>query len=362
MSALFEPITLRSLTVPNRVWLAPMCMYSAASEGPETGVATDFHLAHLGARAAGGAGLLLVESTAVRPEGRISPYDLGLWNDRQQEQLARIAALVTQHGAVPAIQLGHAGRKASTDRPGQGGGYLTAEQGGWQPVGPSAVPFDTDGSPAPHELTTGEIREIAVSFADSARRALAAGFRAVEIHGAHGYLIHSFLSPVSNHRTDEYGGSFENRIRFALEVVAAVRAVWPDDLPLLYRTSATDWIDGAPSWTGEDTVRLAKELQAAGVDLLDTSTGGIAPGIHIPAEPGYQTPFATQVRTATGLPTGTVGLITDPAHAESLVATGQADVVLLGRELLRDPYWPHRAARELGAPARWPAQYGRAVQ
>ncbi|AUG81378.1 oxidoreductase [Kitasatospora sp. MMS16-BH015] len=357
MSALFEPITLRSLTVPNRIWMAPMCMYSAASEGPETGAATDFHLAHLGSRAAGGAGLLIVEATAVRPEGRISPYDLGLWNDRQQEQLARVAALLRSHGVVPAIQLAHAGRKAATDRPSAGGRPLTAEQGAWQPVGPSALAF-SEGSQVPHELTVAEIKDVVRSFAAAAERALAAGFQAVELHGAHGYLIHSFLSPLANHRTDEYGGSFENRARFALEVVAAVREVWPAELPLLYRTSATDWVEDEPSWTAEDTVRLAKELAAAGVDLVDTSTGGLVPHARIPAAPGFQVPFAARVRSEGGLPSGAVGLITEPAQAEAVLTEGQADVVLLGRELLRDPYWPHRAARELGASSSWPEQYG----
>ncbi|MER5640006.1 NADH:flavin oxidoreductase/NADH oxidase [Kitasatospora sp. NPDC002227] len=360
MSALFEPITLRSLTVRNRIWMAPMCMYSALPEGAGTGVATDFHLAHLGARAAGGVGLLLVEATAVRPEGRISPYDLGLWNERQQEQLARVAALVRGHGAVPAIQLAHAGRKAATDRPWLGGGPVAPEAGGWQPVGPSAVPFSAKHQ-VPHELTVAEIKELVDAFAAAAGRALAAGFQAVEIHGAHGYLIHSFLSPLANRRTDEYGGSFENRARFALEVVAAVRAVWPAELPLFFRTSATDWVDDKPSWTPEETVRLAKELAAAGVDLVDTSTGGLVPNAKIPAGPGFQVPFAARIRGEAGLPTGAVGLITDPAQAEAVLTEGRADVVLLGRELLRDPHWPHRAARTLGAAPSWPDQYGWAV-
>ncbi|MFC8453277.1 NADH:flavin oxidoreductase/NADH oxidase [Kitasatospora sp. NPDC057223] len=359
MSALFEPITLRSVTVPNRVWMAPMCTYSAQPDGPEAGVATDFHLAHLAARAAGGVGLVIVESTAVRPEGRISPYDLGLWNDRQQESLARVAALVEQLGAVPAIQLGHAGRKASTNRPWLGGGSLPADGIGWQPSGPSTVPFDTYTEPL--ELTVEEIHGIVRSFAASAERALAAGFKAVEIHGAHGYLTHSFLSPVSNHRTDEYGGSFENRIRFALEVATAVRAVWPEELPLLFRVSATDWLDDRDSWTIEETTLLAKELHAVGVDLLDVSTGGTAKDAPIPVGPGFQVPFAAEVRAATGMPTSAVGLITEPAQAEQIVADGQADVVLLGRELLRNPHWPQHAARELGAERRWPVQYGYVV-
>ncbi len=307
---------------------------------------------------------MIVEATAVLPEGRITAYDLGLWNERQQEGLTRIAAAVAGLGAVPAIQLAHAGRKASSDRPQVGGPPVAVADGGWRTVGPSADPFGAH--PSPDELTVEQIAGIVQAFADAARRALAAGFRVVEVHGAHGYLIHSFLSPASNHRTDEYGGSFENRLRFPLEVVAAVRAVWPEDLPLLYRTSATDWLtenpeDAREGWTGEDTVRLAKELQAAGVDLLDTSTGGLVAGAKIPLAPHYQVPFAARVRAATGLPTGAVGLITEPAQAERVITDGEADVVLLGRELLRDPYWAQRAARELGAERRWPVQYGFAV-
>ncbi|MDH6136498.1 2,4-dienoyl-CoA reductase-like NADH-dependent reductase (Old Yellow Enzyme family) [Kitasatospora sp. MAA4] len=361
MSALFEPITLRELTIPNRVWMAPMCMYSAAAEGPDTGAATDFHLTHLASRAAGGTGLVMVEATGVLPEGRISAHDLGLWNERQQDALARVAAAIRSYGSVAAIQLAHAGRKASTLPPRLGGAPVTVADGGWQAVAPSPEPFD--GHPAPHELTVEEIAGVVQAFADAARRALAAGFQVVEVHGAHGYLVHSFLSPVSNHRTDAYGGSFENRIRFALEVVEAVRAVWPQELPVFFRTSATDWLtenaeDERDGWTGEDTVRLAKELQAAGVDLLDVSTGGLVATAKIPAAPGFQVPFATAVRQATGLPTGAVGLITDPAQAEQILTDGAADVVLLGRELLRNPYWAHQAARALDARSHWPTQYG----
>ncbi|MFC7330154.1 NADH:flavin oxidoreductase/NADH oxidase [Marinactinospora rubrisoli] len=365
MSALFTPLTLRSVQIPNRVWMSPMCMYSAAPDGPETGAPTDFHLAHLADRAAGGAGLVMAEATGVLPEGRISPWDLGLWNDRQQQAFARVTAAIRAHGAVPAIQLAHAGRKASVDRPWLGGGPVAEADGGWRPVGPTAEPFTPD-HPTPTELTTEEIGRLVRAFADSARRARAAGFDVVEVHGAHGYLLHSFLSPATNRRTDAYGGGFENRLRFPLEVVDAVRAVWPEELPVLFRTSATDWVTEDPDddrngWTGEDTVRLAKELQAHGVDLLDTSTGGLLPGARIPTGPGYQVPFAARARAEAGIPTGAVGLITDPRQAEEIVATGQADAVLLGRELLRDPYWPHRAARELGAEPRWPAQYGYAV-
>ncbi|PYC82188.1 oxidoreductase [Streptomyces tateyamensis] len=364
MSALFEPITLRELTVPNRVWMAPMCMYSAATEGPQTGVATDFHLTHLAARAAGGTGLVITEATAVSPEGRISPADLGLWNEAQQEGLARVVRAIRSHGSVAAIQLAHAGRKASTRPLQQGGGVLAPAEGGWPTVGPTTQAFGDH--PEPDALSVEQIRRIVADFGAAAQRALAAGFQAVEVHGAHGYLVHSFLSPSSNHRTDQYGGSFENRIRFALEVVAAVRAVWPAELPVFFRTSATDWLtedaeDHREGWTGEDTVRLAKELRAAGVDLLDVSTGGLVADARIPVAPGFQVPFATAVREATDLPVGAVGLITEARQAEQILSEGRADVVLLGRELLRTPYWAHYAARELGAETRWPEQYARAV-
>ncbi|WP_033822872.1 NADH:flavin oxidoreductase/NADH oxidase [Kitasatospora sp. MBT63] len=359
MSALFEPLTLRSLTIPNRVWMSPMCMYSAAPEGPEEGVATDFHLAHLGSRAAGGTGLVMVEATGVSPEGRISPYDLGLWNDRQQQALARVAALIAGHGAVPAIQLAHAGRKAGSRQPWLGGTPLDAAEGGWQPVGPSLLAFADH--PLPHELTVEEIAEVVRSFARAAERALAAGFRVAEVHGAHGYLIHSFLSPAANHRTDGYGGSFAGRARLALEVTAAVRAVWPQELPVFFRVSATDWLPGEPSWTLEESVLLAKELAAAGADLVDVSSGGLAPHAEITTGPGYQVPFAAGIRAAAGLPVSAVGLITEPEQAERILRDGHADAVMLGRELLRNPYWAHDAARALGAERRWPRQYGFAV-
>ncbi|MDH2428953.1 NADH:flavin oxidoreductase/NADH oxidase [Sphaerisporangium sp. TRM90804] len=357
---LFAPITLRSLTIPNRVWMAPMCQYSAAAEGPETGVPHDWHLTHLASRAVGGAGLILTEATAVSPEGRISPGDLGLWNDRQQAGFARIAEFLAGHGTVPGVQLSHAGRKASAERPWRGGAPLGAGQGGWRPVAPSAVRF-ADRYPVPEELTAGEIRRVVADFAAAAERALRAGFRVVEIHGAHGYLIGEFLSPHSNHRTDAYGGPFENRVRFALEVVDAVRAVWPGDLPVFFRISATDWLPDGLGWDVDDTVRLAKELSARGVDLLDVSSGGNASGVRIPTGPGYQVPFAARVRAETGGPVAAVGLITDPHQAEEIVASGKADAVLLGRELLRDPYWPHRAAAALGVPPRLPDQYLRAA-
>jgi 2,4-dienoyl-CoA reductase-like NADH-dependent reductase (Old Yellow Enzyme family) len=364
MSALFEPLALRSLTIPNRAWLAPMCQYSAASEGPDIGTPNDWHFQHLGSRAAGGVGLILAEATAVSPEGRISSHDLGLWNDRQQEAFSRITRFLEEQGTVPGIQLAHAGRKAGDGQSWtDGDGALPLDRGGWQAVAPSAVAFGD--RPVPQELTIEQIQGIVADFAEAARRALAAGFKVVEVHGAHGYLIHQFLSPFSNRRTDEYGGSFENRIRFALQVVDAVRAVWPQELPLFFRISATDWLSGdtddpREGWTGEDTVRLSKELQAHGIDLLDVSTGGIAPDARIPVAPGFQVPFAEAVRNRTGLPTAAVGLITDAEQAEEILTSGRADAVLLARELLRNPSWPQEAARKLDAPVPRPVQYARA--
>ncbi|WP_053698092.1 NADH:flavin oxidoreductase/NADH oxidase [Streptomyces sp. NRRL F-5755] len=365
MSALFEPLTLRSLTIPNRIWMAPMCMYSAAPDGPEQGAPNDWHFQHLASRAAGGTGLILTEATAVSPEGRISPYDLGLWNDTQTAAFRRITDFLKAHGSVPGIQIAHAGRKASTERTwvDRGAPIAPGDGHGWQPVAPSPLAFD-DASSTPDELTAEQIQEIVGQFAATARRALEAGFQVAEIHGAHGYLINEFLSPHTNRRTDEYGGSYENRTRFALEVVDAVRAVWPEELPLLFRISATDWLsenaeDEREGWTADDTVRFAADLKAHGVDLLDTSTGGNAPGAKITVEPGYQVPFAERVKKETGLPVGAVGLITEARQAEKIVADGQADVALIGRELLRDPYFARKAARELGADIQVPNPYHR---
>ncbi|MER5888105.1 NADH:flavin oxidoreductase/NADH oxidase [Streptomyces sp. NPDC001941] len=359
MSALFEPYTIKSVTIPNRVWMAPMCQYSAAPDGPLTGAPGDWHFAHYGARATGGTGLVITEATAVSPEGRISPYDLGIWNDEQVEAFRRITSFVRDQGAVAGIQLAHAGRKASTDAPWEGGGPLGEDAHGWRPVGPSELPF-AEGHPVPAELTVDQITTVVRDFADAARRSLEAGFQVAEIHGAHGYLIGEFLSPHSNHRTDGYGGSFENRARFALEVVDAVRAVWPDELPLFFRISATDWLE-ENGWTADDTVRFAALLKEHGVDLLDVSTGGNAAGVRIPVGPGYQVPFATRVRTETGLPVAAVGLITEFQQAEKIVANGEADAVLLGRELLRNPSWARQAARALDGEIRTPQQYLRAV-
>ncbi len=359
VSALFQPFALRSLTIPNRAWMAPMCQYSAETSGPDAGVAGDWHFAHYAARAAGGIGLLLVEATAVAPEGRISPADLGIWNDTQVAALRRITRFVKGQGTVPGIQLAHAGRKASTDRPWAGGGPVGADEDGWQPVAPSPLAFD-EGHAVPDELTAVQIEQIVGQFTDAARRALDAGFEVAEIHGAHGYLIGEFLSPHSNHREDEYGGSFENRTRFPLAVVDAVRAVWPDELPLFFRISATDWLDDA-GWTADDTVRLAGLLKEHGVDLLDVSSGGNAARVGIPVGPGYQVPFAARVKAETGLPVAAVGLITEAEQAEKIVSNGEADAVLLGRELLRNPSWARHAARELGGEVHVPQQYHRSV-
>ncbi|MFH8493074.1 NADH:flavin oxidoreductase/NADH oxidase [Streptomyces coeruleorubidus] len=359
MTALFEPWTLRDVTIPNRVWMPPMCQYSAAPEGPETGVPNDWHFAHYAARATGGTGLIIVEATAVSPEGRISPYDLGIWNDTQVEAFRRITRFLAAQGTVPAIQLAHAGRKASTDRPWKGGAPVGPNAHGWDSVAPSPIAFD-DRHPVPAELTVDQIEDVVGQFAAAARRALAAGFEIAEIHGAHGYLINEFLSPHSNHRTDAYGGSYENRTRFALEVVDAVREVWPQDKPLFFRVSATEWLDEG-GWTADDTVRFAADLRAHGVDLLDVSTGGNASGVRIPTGPGYQVPFAARVKQETTLPVAAVGLITDVEQAEKILANGEADAVLLGRELLRNPSWARLAARELGGEVRMPDQYHRSV-
>ncbi|HTU76137.1 MAG TPA: NADH:flavin oxidoreductase/NADH oxidase [Trebonia sp.] len=364
MTTLFEPYQLRSLTVPNRVWMAPMDQYSAAPQGPAAGAPTDWHVAHQGARAAGGVGLILTEGTGVSPDGRTSPYDLGLWTDAQVPAFQRITGLLTALGAVPGIQLSHSGRKGSTDRQWLGGKPLGPQAGGWQTVGPSAIAFG-DGYQVPAELTPAGIDQIVAEFAAAARRAAAAGFRVVELLGGHGYLIHQFLSPASNHRTDSYGGSFGNRARFALRVVDAVRAAWPDELPLFVRVSATDWLTENPAdrrdgWTVDDTLRLARMLKGHGVDLLNVSSGGLVPDAKIKAGPGYQVPFAARVKAEAGLPVAAVGMITEPDQAAKILANCEADAILLGRELLRHPSWPLDAARALGGDVRVPPQYHRA--
>jgi 2,4-dienoyl-CoA reductase-like NADH-dependent reductase (Old Yellow Enzyme family) len=329
-----------------------MCQYSS-----HDGCATDWHLVHLGSRAVGGAGLVMVEATAVEARGRISPADMGIWGSQHVGQLARIASFVRAQGAAAGIQIAHAGRKASTRPPWEGGKRIPPEEGGWLPLAPSPLPFYPD-DPPPHALTQAEIHGITDAFAAAARRSLEAGFQVLEIHGAHGYLIHEFLSPLSNQRSDEYGGSFENRIRFALQTIAAVRAVWPDDLPLFLRISATDWAPGG--WTLDDSVELARRARALGVDLVDCSSGGLTTQQKIELGPGYQVPFAARIRSEAGVKTGAVGLITAAAQAEEIVSSGKADLVLLAREFLRDPYFPLHAARELGIEPKPPVQYARA--
>ncbi len=355
MSSLFAPLTLRSLTLRNRVWLAPMCQYSAAD-----GVPNDWHLVHLGARATGGFGLVLTEASAVTADGRISPEDAGIWNDEQAEAWRRVVDFVHAQGTPIGVQLAHAGRKASTYRPwAEQSGSVPAEDGGWTAVAPSAVPFEGYADPAP--LTAPALAEVVNAFADAARRAVATGFDTVELHAAHGYLLHEFLSPLSNRREDEYGGSFDNRVRLVLETVDAVRSAIPDGMPLLVRISATDWIDGG--WDVEQSTRLAVRLREHGVDLVDVSSGGNAPA-SIPVGPGYQVPLSAEVRRGADVPTGAVGLITEPAQAEKVLANGEADVVLLARAALREPAWPLRAAHELGVPvdeAGWPDQYKRGI-
>jgi len=351
-SRLFTGLTIRHVEFRNRIFVSPMCQYSSREGAP-----TDWHLVHLGSRAVGGAGLVMVEATAVTPEGRISPDDSGLWSDMHVAPFRRIAAFVEEQGAVPAIQIGHAGRKASTDAPWRGGHPLGPERGGWEPVAPSGVPFG-DGHPVPQPLSAADIDALVDAFVSAAHRAHDAGFKVLELHAAHGYLLHEFLSPLSNRRDDEYGGAFENRVRFPLRVVEAVRHAWPAELPLFVRISATDWADGG--WTVDESVQLARALKRSGVDLVDCSGGGLVPDARIPVGPGYQTGFAERIRRDAGVLTGAVGMITDAVQAEHIVRTGQADAVLLARELLRDPYWPLRAARELGADVDWPPQYRRA--
>jgi len=353
-ASLFEPLTLRGVTVRNRIGVSPMCQYSSTD-----GFANDWHLVHLGTRAIGGAGLVMAEATAVAPDGRISPRDLGLWRDEHIEMLARVTRFIREHGAVPGVQLAHAGRKASVDVPWRGGASLPPNEGGWSPiVAPSAVPFGSR-SQVPEALDAAGIRRIVSAFRDAARRALDAGFQVIELHGAHGYLLHEFLSPLANRRTDEYGGSFENRVRLTLGVTDAVRSVWPDPLPLFMRLSGTDWVDDG--WDVEQSAELARLLGKRGVDLIDCSSGGIVPGVKIPVGPGYQVSLAEHVRAASGVPTAAVGLITSAQQADAVLRSGSADMVFLARKLLRDPYWPLHAARELGVEVEWPVQYQRAV-
>ncbi len=354
MNILFSPLTIRDITFRNRVFVSPMCQYSSVE-----GMPTDWHLVHLGSRAVGGAGLVMVEATAVVPEGRISRSDSGIWSDAHAEAFKPVAAFLKQHGAVPGIQLAHAGRKASTAAPWLGGGPVGPEAGGWQPLAPSAIPFDA-GYQVPREMTEADISACAAAFVAAARRSLSAGFEVVELHFAHGYLAHEFLSPLSNRRTDDYGGALENRMRFPLRVAASVREMWPDKYPLFVRISATDWAEGG--WDLPQSIELSRRLKDIGVDLIDCSSGALVPRAKMQVGPGYQVPFAEAIRRDAGIATGAVGMITEARQAEQIIAEGKADVVLLARAMLRDPYWPLHAAQVLGADARWPVQYERAAR
>jgi 2,4-dienoyl-CoA reductase-like NADH-dependent reductase (Old Yellow Enzyme family) len=349
---LFSPFRMREVELKNRIVVSPMCEYSAKDGHPQA-----WHLVHLGSRAIGGASLVFTEASAVEERGRISAADTGIYEDAHIASWRPIVEFIRSHGAVPGMQIAHAGRKASTAPPWTGGKPVSIEDGGWQPVAPSALAFDS-GYTVPHELSTDEIRVIVGAFRKSAIRALAAGFEVLEIHAAHGYLLHQFLSPLSNARTDEYGGEFRNRVHIVEQVVRAVREVWPGRLPLFVRVSATDWKEGG--WDLGQTIDLARQLKPLGVDLMDVSSGGAAPGVTIPLGPGYQTGFAAAIRTEAGMPTGAVGMISEAVQAETILATEQADLVFLARELLRDPYWPRRAAKALDVKIKAPVQYERA--
>ena len=353
MPHLFDPLTLRGLTLANRILVSPMCQYSSID-----GFANDWHFVHLGSRAVGGAALVFTEATAVTADGRISPDDLGIWDDAHIDALGTVVRFIQSQGAAAGMQLAHAGRKGSTHRPGAAHGAVALADGGWQPVGPTSEPF-VGNYPVPRALAAGEISTIVGAFAAAARRALAAGFDVVEIHAAHGYLIHEFLSPLSNTRTDDYGGSFDNRIRLALEVAQAVRNVWPERQPVFMRISATDWVDGG--WDIEQSVELSRRVAALGIDLVDCSSGGNVATAQIPIGPGYQVPFAERIRCDAKIPTGAVGLVTTPAQADEIIREGRASNTQSAREMLRDPYWPLRAARDLGHLAPWPVQYVRAA-
>jgi 2,4-dienoyl-CoA reductase-like NADH-dependent reductase (Old Yellow Enzyme family) len=352
---LFEPMTIKSVTLRNRIGVSPMCEYSSVD-----GAATDWHLVHLGSRAAGGAGLVVAEASAVSPEGRITPGDAGIWADKHVEPVARINRFVKEHGAVPGIQIAHAGRKASAARPWEGGAHLADDAGGWPVIAPSALAFGGELTKVPRAMSLADIARVRNEFVAAAERSLAAGCEWLELHAAHGYLVHEFLSPISNQRADRYGGSFENRIRFLLETTRAVRAVWPERLPLAVRISCTDWVEGG--WDIEQSVELARRLKAEGVDLVDCSSGGTVPDAKIPAGPGYQVLFAERIRREAGIATAAVGGITEPTHADEIIRNGRADMVLLAREFLREPYWPRLAARVLGHKdaVSGPVQYGRA--
>lgn len=352
MALVFEPLKIRSVELKNRIVVSPMCEYSS-----EDGFANDWHLVHLGSRAVGGAAVVMTEAASVSPEGRISPQDLGIWKDEHIPFLQRIASFIEQQGSIPGMQLAHAGRKASHHRPWEGGEALAQNEGAWKTVAPSEVPFKTD-EPAPEALTIEGIEKVKNDFAEASRRALKAGFKIVELHAAHGYLLHEFLSPLSNKRKDQYGGSFDNRIRLVVEITEAVRTVWPEDLPLFIRLSVTDWTEGG--WTESDSVALANVLKTKGVDLIDCSSGGNVPGVKIPLGPLYQLPFSERIKKEAGILTGAVGLITKAQEIEEIIANRKADVVLLARQFLRDPYFALHAAKELEVDVPWPSQYLRA--
>jgi 2,4-dienoyl-CoA reductase-like NADH-dependent reductase (Old Yellow Enzyme family) len=353
MAHLFDPLKLRGVEFANRIVVSPMCQYSCTE-----GLANDWHFVHLGSRAVGRAAAVIAEATAITADSRISPQDLGIWTDAHIEPLRRVFSFIAEQGSVPGIQLAHAGRKASTNQPWNGGKPISPTEGGWTPIfAPSALAF-ADGYQVPQALTLAEIGSIIGAFTAAARRAQAAGAKLIELHSAHGYLLHSFLSPLSNQRTDQYGGSFANRIRIVCEVVTAVRKVWPEQYPLWMRVSATDWTEGG--WTPEESVELAKTLKPLGVDLIDCSSGGNVARAKIPVGPGYQVVFAEKIRREAGISTGAVGMITDPAQADQIIRSGQADVVILARQFLRDPYWPLLAAHALGQDIQWPLQYDRA--
>jgi len=352
MANLFSPLAIKNIVLKNRIIVSPMCQYSS-----EDGFANDWHLVHLGSRAVGGAALIIMEATAVSPGGRISPNDLGIWKDEHISFLKRITSFIEQNGSIPGIQLAHAGRKASQYRPWAGSGEVSKENGGWQTIAPSAIAFK-EGDSVPKEISKEDIKKTIQDFQDAALRAKNAGFKVIEIHAAHGYLINEFLSPVSNKRTDEYGGSFENRIRFLLEIIEAVRKVWTEEHPLFVRISATEWQDGA--WTATDSIQLAEIVKTKTIDLIDCSSGGNILGAHIPVKPLYQVEFAESIKKQTGILTGAVGLITTAQEANAVIEEGRADVVLLAREFLRDPYFPVHAAAELGIDVPWPVQYERA--
>jgi 2,4-dienoyl-CoA reductase-like NADH-dependent reductase (Old Yellow Enzyme family) len=352
MSKLLSPLTIKGITFKNRIVVSPMCEYSS-----EDGFANDWHMVHLGSRAIGGAALIIQEATAVSPEGRISPGDMGLWKDEHIEKVSTIVSFIHQHDSIAGIQLAHAGRKASHEVPWKGGKQIKINEQGWKAFAPSAIAF-REGDEAPEALAIEGIQKVINDFKAAAQRALRVGYKVIEIHAAHGYLINEFLSPLSNHRKDEYGGHFENRIRLLLEITAAIRTVWPDDLPLFVRISSTDWAEGG--WTDDESVQLAAILKTKGVDLIDCSSGGLAPNVKIPVGPGYQVPFAEKIKQQTGILTGAVGLITNAKQAEEILINDKADLIIIARESLRDPYFPLHAAKELGDDIAWPKQYERA--